>query len=466
MSKKELWFTLILVLTPVLFLIVSHTVLNFNGLYGQDAHRYYQHTLEIQQWFQHGVEPGDFYWPVFYTLSGFVLGKVLAANYLFALQLISVIALSVTGLLMLKAGRRPYSTQRFMLILILVIFCPTLVLRSVVVMSDMMAMLWVMATWFFFLKLEQKAKVSDLLLLVLASAFAITTRYPTLFLVAVPLIISLWKVGLKKPLMVIAAILVFFAGILPEIELSNWRSNVGNNELLDNWSVLNFVQNDFQNLDGHHQYRFPNILYVTYPFWHPAYMFFGIVILIVGIMKRKELRIHRYLILTIALYLLFLAGLPVQSRRFFIPVFPLIVMAILDSGLLQTKVLTLRTWLAAVLILIQIAIAGYYMRPLLDANKFERKLAYDLLPYQGKTLYVFYWDSALRSYELNFEYYNLWQQNYDHYNPGALVLFYEEGLMEQWEDHQLMKNWERLKANHSLFLLEQWENGWQLYEIE
>ena len=80
------WIT-ILIGMPIFF--IMYRILNFNGLYGQDAHEYYRYSLALANFLTGGPDTEPFFWPVLYPAIGAIL-SIVFPNIL-SLQILSLL---------------------------------------------------------------------------------------------------------------------------------------------------------------------------------------------------------------------------------------------------------------------------------------------------------------------------------------------------------------------------------------
>jgi hypothetical protein len=88
-----------------------------------------------------------------------------------------------------------------------------------------------------------------------------------------------------------------------------------------------------------------------------------------------------------------------------------------------------------------------------------------MMHYPGKKLYTFSIDMALKEYGVTNETVSLWSNKIDFFEPNALVLFNFADTRQQWKEMNPMLNWESLSRDHHIKLLENFPEGWNLYEI-
>jgi len=99
-------------------------------------------------------------------------------------------------------------------------------------------------------------------------------------------------------------------------------------------------------------------------------------------------------------------------------------------------------------------------------NKLERKISNYLKDFPGRMIYTFSIEPALRSYEVNNRITNLWQEEISTYKDSSFVLFNEGKFAKQWAGKNPMINWKFLIANYPTKKIKQFDDGWELYEIE
>ena len=60
----------------------------------------------------------------------------------------------------------------------------------------------------------------------------------------------------------------------------------------------------------------------------------------------------------------------------------------------------------------------------------------------------------------------MWVERYNEFNSNSMVLFNPDKFKMQWKDKNPMLNWENMKYNYNLKLIEKGPQGWKLYEIK
>ena len=84
----------------------------------------------------------------------------------------------------------------------------------------------------------------------------------------------------------------------------------------------------------------------------------------------------------------------------------------------------------------------------------------------GPPVYTFYLNGALETYEVRNPIISLWEEEIPTVEKGALILFNTSKFADQWAGKTLMSNWEYLNREYQLVELEDYGEGWELYEIQ
>ncbi len=96
----------------------------------------------------------------------------------------------------------------------------------------------------------------------------------------------------------------------------------------------------------------------------------------------------------------------------------------------------------------------------------ENEIANALEPYQGKILYSFDMDIALKGKGLNFEYRNLNDDKIANFEDGSLLLFNESKFQKQWKGMNPMLNFKFIQENCLLDHEKDFSDDWKLYLIK
>ena len=184
---------LIYLIPTVIFLIVV-LILNFNGLYGQDSYEYVRYSKSLSQFFADGIPPGNFFWSVYYPLTGAVLSFIIYSNQL-SLQFISFVSF-LSGIYYLRRTLQfvyPESKEKISVyILIAFILSPMMLIYSQVIMSDMFCLFFITAGFYHSQKFQKELQRKDFLLAVLFMTAAVLTRYASVVVLIIPAIFMLF----------------------------------------------------------------------------------------------------------------------------------------------------------------------------------------------------------------------------------------------------------------------------------
>jgi len=463
---------LISYLIPTAIFISIILIWKFNGLYGQDSHEYLQYSRSLSLFFYGGAPPNNFFWPVNYPLSGAILSYLTISNII-SLQLISLASFLLSIYYLNRIFRLVYvDAQEKISFYISVVFTlsPIILVYSQVVMSDMLCLFLITAGFYHSVKFEIKLQHKDFLIAAMFITAAVSTRYVSILVLIFPALLLI-KVFLRNFQFktFIFSLLIAVIILFPEVILKfNYKSDLLNNVWLKNWNPLNFIGTSFNTPEGYFNYRFPNIIYAFENFFHPAFIFMGIIL--IPFIRKSDIEINlvKQSIIIIILYVIFIAGIPFQNLRFLILTFPFVIILMykpflrLNSYLKHPLIKKLLFFSVAV---IQLFIYGYMFNTIYNQNKLEREISDYLKGFPGRIIYTFSIDPALRSYNVKNRIINLWSEIVTEYRDSSIVLFNKEKFAEQWEGKNPMINWNYFEKNYSSNKLKQFEGGWTLYEI-
>ena len=464
---------LVLTLVPVLIFICIRA-LGFDGLYGQDSYEYLRYSEALFNAFNGGEPAGDYFWPLYYPLFG-ALANYIFGNILFSLNFISLGALIISSIYLYKTIKLLYTNTNCTLhfIVLFFIFSPSVIILSIVVMSDLLSVCFIILSIYHALKFNKYNNSKNLYFAAVFAISAIMTRYAS-FVVLLPFGVFILLKLLKTKRQLIHLIPIFIiVGLLTVQHFYIRSENVSgflNHDWLQKWSLLNFFKSEFNTVDGISHNKLPNIIYAFYNLFHPKFLALGIGLILAIIFKKIKFKPNKPLVISYLLYSLFLAGIPFQNSRFLVLNFGLALVLlfptfqyIIDKFSAHKRIINSAFLL---LILTQIFLCLYLFRPFYERNKFEKSIATLMKPYQNKTLYSFDIDVALKGRDLDFDYKNMWIEQYDKFNTNDLVLFNPEKFKRQWKGKNPMLNWENIKHNYKLKILEEGLEGWKLYEIK
>jgi len=456
-------------LFPFLYWAVLYFACDFNGLYGQDAHEYYRYAKALRGALTEGAPPGDYFWPVLYPLSGTLLSFLTGGNVLLALQFVSALAFGGMLALLHKQLLRNGGEQAkvFFYLLLACALCPLLLRSSALVMSDMLSVFFTCAAFLLLHRLLEKISAAEFFAYVFCAGAAVMTRYASAVVLLVPSLFLAYRFVREKKLLLLAAGLLPAAmAFLPHVLLrGNHAGDFIAHEWLRSWSPANFFEFQFSTNEGYVRYVLPNMLaYPAHLFGPKAGLVF-LPLLLLGLKRVQRTAFQRLLFWSMLLYLLFLAGIPFQNIRFVLPLLPLLLLYCWPA----VKSISLRSARVKIVALLLLPVQAYFIFTLsneyIQRNRFERALAALVEKHEGRTLYTFSVDMALKSYEVRPGLISLWKKPLSDFEEGALVLFNEKAFGRQWKGRTPMANWELLKNTYHLQELEQGPQGWTLYRI-
>ncbi|MBK8555269.1 MAG: glycosyltransferase family 39 protein [Lewinellaceae bacterium] len=472
------WFPAIL---GGLILAVVSWGLDFNGLYGQDAHEYLRQSRNLLATF-HGapqapVQMGDAEMAGGYPLAGALL-CMLGLDVLLALRLVSMLAaigsvwLFERNLKLISPGARLQGRVSYSLLLLLL--APVFFRAGIAVMSDMLGLMLVLAVFQQMLTALDRGSLGPLIWAAFLAGLAVVTRFSMAVLLFPALLVAaLQLIRMGHRMALFWMLLAGLIGLSPHYYLKmGLAGHVFDHSMFRLWSIGNFWTGTFENANGMARYTLPNILYVLFPLMHP-----GFCLLLPGLLllsKKTDwlLPAKRMLLISLTVYLFFLAGIPHQNLRYLLPAYAILLLLLFPAWdrmvsygefFFPKIAFTLLT----LTLLVQLAGNVYLLRPMVQRAAMERTMANDLrtvLP-DGAQVYGFDVDIALQSYLPNLHWHNLWTERYPQFPNGAFVIFNEPALRTQWAGKNPMLNWENLSQNYPLSVQKTLPNGWVLYRI-
>lgn len=474
MVKEYRWYIGFL-LVMVVFVLLS----GFNGLYGQDSYEYLRFTKALVVFYKSGISPGSFFWPLLYPITGSVLSFVFGAT--FSLQLISICSLIGSAVFLEKINRLLYPEKAGfgkMYVFLAFMLSPYILRASLVIMSDMLCVFMVTGAWYCLFKYRSLPRGKYLIWFSAFAVAAIATRYAAMVILFIPLAVVAYHIVNDRRWKAVAiSIVVSAIIILPYYLMHRYLPFAFiKDDWITTWSFANFFKSDFITAGGGvSHYTIWNIVYVFYNLVHPAFCFAGIVFIMLSLKYVKKMWAEVvFIVASIVLYALFLAGIPFQNLRFLILSFPLVVVLFYPAfnrisvylserkGVSKMKVNTIYIMAA----IIQIAFFCRVLMPFYHDNKIEKQLSGLVLQYPGLPLYTFSVDGALKAYGVSNPIINLYDVKLDTLKqaPGEkLVLFNEKQWAEPWRGKNPMLNWNYIKHTFMLTKVKDLPDGWQLY---
>jgi hypothetical protein len=452
--------------------MIALRILGFDGLYGQDAYEYLRYGNAIQEYMTSGNHPGNYYWPVLYPTLGSLLG-FLFGNTAFALQLISCLSFAIACVYILKTIRLlyPKAAHHFLYVLIFAVFCPFLLKMGLIVMSDALALVFVVLNVYFFFKSYYKN--TNLAPIFVFATCALMTRYASVFITFPIVVYSLMLVWKRKQFLQLVTAVFFSAIVCIPFIIFQWGAlfEATANPFLQTWSIGNYFKTNFTTQDGTASYTLPSLIHAFSVFFHPGFLFMGSILSVISLRNYTSLFTfpQKLLLICTGLYLLFLAGIPFQNPRITGLVFPLVLLLLFPAfeRLMQFKFATrFRLPLAISAIVLQSIFFVMTFQLIFTRAITEKELATMIQPYEGATLYSFDVDLAMKGRGLNFDFKNMYLERYENFQPNDLVLFDATRYQTQWNGKNPMLNWNFIEEHYQLKVLEKHPKGWKLYQIQ
>ncbi len=464
-----------------ILLICFTLIASFNGLYGQDSYEYLRYTNSLLDFVKHGTNPGKFYWPLLYPISGVIFSVLFKT--LFALQFVSVVSFVLSGIYLEKILKAIYKevpgiVRSFVFLFFL--FSPYLLRASLTIMSDSLCLFLITAAAYYFIKYKEQKQNAFFIWFVIFTTAAICTRYAAFVILIIPAVFAAYyflkRFNIKTLLLSLIAIALV---ILPHFLIyQDYPIDFLKNSWFQSWSFTNFFRSTFNAADGDKVYTFPNTIFCFFNLVHPAYCFLGILFVSVSIksfVNRGITVIQWIFISSVLLYALFLAGIPFQDLRHLILTFPFILI-IFFSGFIEAKNF-LNNKKPAMLVPIIVGVCfiiqiGFFVRvfiPFYHYNRIEKEISTEVVKYNPATLYTFSIDGAVSQYGFTGQIVNMYKVKLDtlpSVQKNAMVLFNEKLFSDTWKNKNPMLNWEYLKTKDSLVKMEDLPDNWELYSIK
>lgn len=465
--------SIFLLFIPLVILIVLR-IIGFDGLYGQDGYEYLRYTERLKAFFIEGIYPGNLVWPKGYlfltTLFSF-FGSISWAG-----QLVSLICFYGCYYFLYRSIALLYDKAVHIHLYLLPSFLlsPYLLRLSNVMMADTLAICCVLGCTYFALKYAKENSITAIVGCALFASYGCFSRYAAIVPIA-PIVlwtfINWWKSAKWKHLIaLIIPVLLLAVHFYFEADGSDFTGH----HFIKHWDIVNLFRTDFitepaLQLPNVH-YTFPNLVFYLFSFFHPGF-FFPLGLLFLLSIKGWKLTLVENkslwgIISSILLYSVFLSGITFQGNRYIALSYPLVLLLFYPSYLHGLeKVGKHKMLIVALLVVVQLSLYYRALLPSFRMNLLERELTTRLEEYEGQQLYSFQVDIALQGRKMNFEYYSLWEKEYDQFHSGALVLFNEPYISSRFMNKNPMKNWEKLNKENNLHLVKELSQGWNLYQI-
>ena len=342
---------------------------------------------------------------------------------MFAMQFVSMISMLIAAYLLVKIIKliTIEAKHAHVFVLLFFVLSPYILRFSLIAMSDMFCIAMWLFTFYYSLRFEQKTKLKYLLLSSFFAGITLMTRYPSIVLLLLPAFICLKTVfRTKQYLFILPAAIAALLSTVPDLIIRQrfifW--NIGSEGpafsydfFADQFSFANLFKSSFFNIDGWQHYPTPNILFGFFQFVHPAFIFCGILFLILLIKQQNR---HRYtfpLLFTILLYSFFIGCNPYQNNRYLMFVVPAVLLVyylpftnIIWSIKQQPK---LGYLLFSGVFICQLLLFSISFQKIVFYNKLEHTIADHVGKLDKLPVYTLSIDGALLAYNPNMEIINL-----------------------------------------------------------
>jgi len=470
-SEHKILFSIFIsyVVFQFLFIFIS----GYNGLYGQDGHEYLRYCKSLQLFLLNGIHPGSYFWTAGYPLAGAIIGFLTGPQ--FALQFISV--LSGAWILVMLAS---YLLNEFpgrekevaLYTLLFMGMSPYFFRYSVSVMSDVPALALLITSWYFTDRYIKLRNINHFYIAAFSVSAALFTRVALLPL-TIPvfvfiIITSLRNIKIKQILIVAFFLLIpFFVTLY--FKMADSKS-IFDHYFVSKWSVFNFFRNSFDDSNSIISYTLPNVVFVLLSFIHPGFVLTGIIFIFYLIYnKRQPSFLFFPILIAVAGYTLFIAGIPFQNSRFMIAVVPFFLVICFPSFLTILSWFHYRKKLFNVSLFIVFSIQSMLLYrailPFLKMNKLEQKITAKVISISNPFVYTLGMDGALNSYGYSGTIINLYGSLYTDIADSSLLVINKSVFDKQWKGKIPMLNYNFIREHSNSNLIITFSDGWEIYEI-
>jgi hypothetical protein len=445
----------------------------FDGLYGQDPYAYLNFSRSLSL-FISGIELPPFFWPWGYPIV-LAISESLGANPVTINILFGTL---IPGLIFILGKQLDLSFWGALTAALVTLTSGQLTLSSLVLMSDIAALFWILLSCIFLLKYLKTKHIVAGIGSSSAIALAGVTRWLSL-IVIIPWGILAWRQCrdlIKISLMAIPVVVL--CGIQIWLSQNDQFPSFGHH-FLGNWRISNFWSSSLSGLEGVTIHRFPNFIFYTKAFSDSFFIspIFGILALF-GVHHLVKSSKKDVLILLAFWWLstyLFLCGLPVQNPRYCIPLIPVIALVIgFGFDFFSAKAKNIGAALA-LLILITLFLNtktnhGQIVRMLGVYNQ-DKEIAqevYDSIG-DGATLYAFGLTLTIQHYYPQIDTHELFfesPETMSNLRGGQNYLVMNPEIIDsQWKNTQIGETVGWLKANYQTKIVARY-GSYSLFKID
>lgn len=437
----------------------------FNGLYGQDSHENYRYLRFIVEQIggipAHGYFQTAILYPIFGAFAAYIVPEI------HALQLISLIAsgFCYIGFCRLLNLLYPSGTQRQRFAFLLLFMSPYYLRAAVSALPDMLAMMWTVWSLLYYFKWKNLKKIHHAALALALAVLAAGTRYTVVFLL-LPLAGMILRVCRQR---ISYLLLLLFAGILAFTPVMLFKStdilDFLSHPWLKDWSPANLIRRNFNFGQSH---PLPNGLAALSVLVHPGFCFLSIPLIWICL-RQPRFRPEQLSLLTGSVpFLCFIACLPVQELRLFLPVLPALLIILYpyyERLVYRFRTRNMRVGVYLLAVLIQTALCFRSLQPVVGLQKQEQYIASVLRTAGEGRLITFEMEGALRTYGVPQEIVNLCFVANPALQNDDLLLINPRKLEENYRESPAYTTFSRLRQNQSLLPVRSLGAGWELYRI-
>ena len=178
----------------------------------------------------------------------------------------------------------------------------------------------------------------------------------------------------------------------------------------------------------------------------------------------------KLLVLMVAFYAFYLAGLQYQNNRYLIQSFPLVLVLYYPAfSRIAMKYFKQRNhqWsFFAIVLFMQLLFFSYSFRSILSMNRAELAIATSLKDYPGQPVYTCSITGALAAYEVENPVTDIYFEDIKFADTNALLLFNHAAFAEHFAGRKPMMNWDWLNQEYVIAPIRTLPGGWTLYAIK